>query len=362
MKTEEYLVSRGYKRLNTSIPTVTAMYRTEPGRVFCLIIINTSLYEYDYAQQSHIRDQFRASFAEKGYSDIRIHTLIVAGRKGSGRDIMINDPDCWILDGVSGRVILFENSASDFDGIRMGLEEAWLKDFAEGVARAYERVMQKRQDKASHTSALSILGYMFRNNECTVGLVLINILVYAALSIFGSTTDAAYMARHGAMYSAYLVTNGEFYRLLTCMFMHFGFVHLATNMLALLLLGRQVEEILGKTRYLILYMISGIFAGFVSFVTSYISNSGAVSAGASGAIFGLIGALFAIVIKNKGKYRELTVPRIAFLVAYSLYSGFTARGIDNAAHIGGLIMGLIVGVIVYRPGKAAGERHFNKAV
>ena len=170
------------------------------------------------------------------------------------------------------------------------------------------------------------------------------------------------MARHGAMYSSYLVTNREYYRLFTCMFMHFGFVHLASNMLALILIGGQVEDILGKPKFMFLYMFSGLFASFVSFITSFYTSSGVVSAGASGAIFGLIGCLFAIVIKNRGKYRDLTTGRIAFLVAYSLYSGFTGGGVDNAAHIGGLIMGLIIGAIIYHAEKAEGEEHFNRIV
>ena len=114
--------------------------------------------------------------------------------------------------------------------------------------------------------------------------------------------------------------------------------------------------------FLFLYLFSGLFASFVSFVTSFYTSSGVVSAGASGAIFGLIGCLFAIVIKNRGRFRDLTTGRIAFLVIYSLYSGFTGGGVDNAAHIGGLIMGLIIGAIVYRPNKAERGEHFNQIV
>ena len=73
-----------------------------------------------------------------------------------------------------------------------------------------------------------------------------------------------------------------------------------------------------------------------------------VSAGASGAVFGIIGALFAIVIKNRGKYAELTGGRAILLVLYSVFSGFSGEGIDNAAHIGGLAAGLIIGFILYR--------------
>ncbi|MBQ9504566.1 MAG: rhomboid family intramembrane serine protease [Lachnospiraceae bacterium] len=362
MNTEQFLISRGYLRLDTSAPTVSVMYRISGSIVYCLLILNTSLDEFSVPQYTHIREQVVNSFGSRGYSDIRLHTLIVTSRQNSGREIAAMDGGAWILDGTSGRVILYENTVSDFDGLREGLEGAWTKDFAASVARAYSGTMERAGRSPGQAGFFVGIKAFFENNEITVALVLINLIVFIGLSIFGSTTDASYMARHGAMYSSYLVTNREYYRLFTCMFMHFGFVHLASNMLALILIGGQVEDILGKPKFMFLYMFSGLFASFVSFITSFYTSSGVVSAGASGAIFGLIGCLFAIVIKNRGKYRDLTTGRIAFLVAYSLYSGFTGGGVDNAAHIGGLIMGLIIGAIIYRAEKVEGGEHFNRIV
>ena len=362
MNTEQFLISKGYLRLNTSAPAVSVMYRISGNIVYCLLILNASFNEFSVSQYTHIREQVLASFESKGYSDIRIHTLIVTGRQNSGRDIASADGDAWILDGTTGRIMIFENTVADFDGLREGLEGTWAKDFAASVAQAYSSAMESTDKNSGKSGFFAGIKAFFDNNEMTVALVLINIIVFIALSIFGSTTDASYMARHGAMYSSYLVTNREFYRLFTCMFMHFGFVHLASNMLALILLGGQVEDILGKPKFLFLYLFSGLFASFVSFVTSFYTSSGVVSAGASGAVFGLIGCLFAIVIKNRGKYRDLTTGRIAFLVAYSLYSGFTGDGVDNAAHIGGLVMGLIIGAIIYRPDRKENGDHFNQIV
>ena len=362
MNTEQYLVSRGYSKLNTSVPTVSVMYRIAGSTVYCLLVLNTSLTEFSMPQFAHIREQAEASFRSKGYSDIQVHTLIVTGRRNSGREIASADGRVWILDGTSGRILRYENSVSDFDGLREGLEDAWAKDFAAMVARAYSGAMENSHKRAGKSGIIAAVKTFFENNEITVALALLNLIVFIGLSIFGSTTDASYMARHGAMYSSYLITNGEYYRLFTCMFMHFGFAHLASNMLALILIGGQVEDILGKPRYIFLYMFSGLFASFVSFATSFFTSSGVVSAGASGAIFGLIGCLFAIVIKNRGRYRDLTTGRIAFLVVYSLYSGFTGGGVDNAAHIGGLLMGLIIGAIVYRTDKVEKGEHFNRTV
>ena len=143
MNTEQFLISRGYLRLDTSAPTVSVMYRISGSIVYCLLILNTSLDEFSVPQYTHIREQVVNSFGSRGYSDIRLHTLIVTSRQNSGREIAAMDGGAWILDGTSGRVILYENTVSDFDGIREGLEAAWTKDFAASVARAYSSTMER---------------------------------------------------------------------------------------------------------------------------------------------------------------------------------------------------------------------------
>jgi len=144
------------------------------------------------------------------------------------------------------------------------------------------------------------------------------------------------------------MVNYEWYRLITAVFLHFNMEHLAANMLALWVFGERVETALGKGRFLLLYFISAVVGNAVSLAVTFFSGANVVSAGASGAVFGIIGALFSIVIRNRGKYTDLTGGRAVFLVLYSIFSGFAGEGIDNAAHIGGLIAGLLLGFILYR--------------
>ncbi|MCR5526287.1 MAG: rhomboid family intramembrane serine protease [Lachnospiraceae bacterium] len=191
----------------------------------------------------------------------------------------------------------------------------------------------------------------FSKSPVTVVLILINIIVFIWLSAFGSTMDVSYMMQSGAMYPPYITENGEIYRLFTCMFMHFGLEHLAANMLSLYVFGSNVEEALGKPRYLALYILSGLLGNAASLYFHLIMDVDVVSAGASGAIFGVIGALFAAVILDRKRFKTFTPLKVAFIVGYSIFAGITGTGIDNSAHIGGLVAGFLLGCILYKRDK-----------
>lgn len=182
----------------------------------------------------------------------------------------------------------------------------------------------------------------------TIILVSVNVLIFIWLSLFGMTEDAAYMLQHGAMYLPLVVEKGEYYRMFTCIFLHFGFQHLMNNMMMLFFLGSILEEELGWWRYGVLYIISGIGGNVLSALYDLRTGYYVVSAGASGAIFGIIGALFLIIIKNRGRIGNLSGRGMLFMVACSLYHSFTSTGIDNMAHIGGIITGFLVAVVLYR--------------
>lgn len=183
---------------------------------------------------------------------------------------------------------------------------------------------------------------------CTIALIVANVAVFFILSLFGDTEDAVFMLRHGAMYG-YLVTHDhEFYRLFTCLFLHFGIEHLLNNMVILGALGWNLEIETGKVRFLLIYFGSGLFGNVVSLVFYGSAQEQAVSAGASGAIFGLMGALLWVVIANQGRLGRLSGRGMLIMVALSLYFGLSSSGVDNYAHIGGLICGFLMALILYR--------------
>lgn len=182
----------------------------------------------------------------------------------------------------------------------------------------------------------------------TISLMAINIIVFIVLEIMGDTENAEFMLAHGANYPECIISAGEYWRLLTAMFMHFGFMHILNNMVILGSSAVILEDDLGHFKFLILYFLSGIGASLLSFLHMYTSGEWAVSAGASGAIFGVVGALLWVVLRNKGHYKDLTGKGILFMIALTLYAGVTDGGVDNYAHVGGLISGFIFAIPLYR--------------
>lgn len=192
---------------------------------------------------------------------------------------------------------------------------------------------------------------------CTTVMIVINVAVFLILSLFGDTEDAVFMFQHGAMYEPMVTQQHEFYRIFTSMFLHFGITHLLNNMVLLGALGWNLELEIGKMRFLIIYLVSGIGGNLLSLYFGISAETYAVSAGASGAIFGLMGALLYVVIANRGRLGRLSGRGMLFMVILSLYFGFTSSGVDNWAHIGGLITGFVMAVILYRRKNSYGDSY-----
>jgi len=147
----------------------------------------------------------------------------------------------------------------------------------------------------------------------------------------------------GALVPA-LVAEGEVWRLLTSVFLHSGFAHLAINMISLYFLGSFAEVSFGRDRFLALYFISGI-AGGLAYLYFGAFDSPAV--GASGAIFGLLGGMFGFAIR-RGTFslRNPVINQLLILTAINLFLGATIPNVSNTAHIGGLVGGFVFGYLI----------------
>ena len=186
---------------------------------------------------------------------------------------------------------------------------------------------------------------------CTIILIAVNVLIFFLLSFQGMTEDAIFMLDHGAMYVPYIVEGKEYYRLFTSMFLHFGFEHLMNNMVMLAVIGWNLELEIGKIKFLIIYFVSGFCGNILSLGWDIHFDDYAVSAGASGAIFGIVGALLYVALRNKGRIGNVSGRGILFMIILSLYYGFAGEGVDNFAHVGGLLSGFLLAVLLYRKRK-----------
>ena len=169
----------------------------------------------------------------------------------------------------------------------------------------------------------------------TYALIIINVLVFLAMYIFGKgSEDTLTLLLFGAHYPV-LVRAGDYYRLITSAFLHAGLLHLIFNNYALYVIGSQLESFLGKAKFLIIYLVSAICGSLMSMLFS-----DGISVGASGAIFGLLGSLLYFGYNYRVYLGTVLKSQIIPLIILNLVIGFITPGIDNAAHIGGLLGGL----------------------
>ena len=178
-------------------------------------------------------------------------------------------------------------------------------------------------------------------------IVGVNILIFVLTEIIDDTENVTFMLKCGAAYTPWIL-EGQWYRLFTSMFLHFGVYHLLNNMVLLLFLGDMLEELAGKWRYLLIYLGGGLAGNIISLLMDCRSGEMAVSAGASGAVFAVIGGIFVILLKQRGRVKNLTLSRLVFVIFLSIYHGFQSTGIYNAAHVGGLLGGIFLTFLVYR--------------
>lgn len=177
--------------------------------------------------------------------------------------------------------------------------------------------------------------------------ILINVLMFLLTELTGSSLNAGHLVKWGAVYTPLISELHQYYRLFVCTFLHFGLAHLANNMLVLLVLGDNLEAAVGKIRYFIIYILGGTGASIISYLVEIRKGEMIVSAGASGAVFAVIGAMLYVVIRNRGRVGDYTTKQMVILAVVALYHGVTSAGVDNAAHLGGLICGFILGMILY---------------
>lgn len=152
-------------------------------------------------------------------------------------------------------------------------------------------------------------------------------------------------------FSAYdLLVHGEYYRLVSSMFLHQNAEHLVNNLILLYFGGEIVEKSVGKMRLLIIFFLSGIGGNLLSALYEIATGSFYSSIGSSGAVFGLIGGMLYLVLAKKGEGTKFPARRMIFMIFLSLYSGFRSAQVNNAAHIGGLITGFLLTFLLCLPG------------
>ena len=197
------------------------------------------------------------------------------------------------------------------------------------------------QPAAPHQASLALPLAKPRITYVLLGLIL---AAFLAETVLGGSTSMRTLVMLGAQVNV-LVWEGQVWRLLTAMFLHIGVQHILFNGWALYSLGRDVEMFYGSVRFTILYFVAGLFGGVAYYLLGAPTTAVTVSAGASGAVFGIIGAELAFWLRNRelfGTFGRQRLLNLGILIAINLFFGFTVPGINNLAHLGGLIPGFLL--------------------
>jgi len=249
---------------------------------------------------------------------------------------------CWVIDCNSKKIISGKNQPDKILNIHKIIYELFFEK-ADIVGDDFYYISESVEyEKNSRLKS--------HNTVVTFALLIINFIVFAVMELNGGSENTENLIRFGAISADLVFEKGDYFRLVTDMFVHIGFAHIAANSLSLYILGTRSEKYFGGPVFLIIYILSGVGASLASIM--FTDN---LSAGASGAIFGIMGAMLiysAVSKKSMGDFSAY------FMVIFSLISvcaGFFMSGVDNAGHIGGFIMGILMSIVY-----SLAEKKINK--
>ena len=228
------------------------------------------------------------------------------------------DSGHWIYNYTEGRLVIYENQPGTFFGAEKLFEP--------------ERARTRQN-------------YVFTVNNF---IILVNVVVFAVMALKGNTQNTIYLYRCGGITPESLFEDHQVYRLFTSMFMHSGISHLVNNMIVLYFIGGTLEKYIGRVRYLIIYLLSGLLGGLISQIYYMAMAENVICVGASGAIFGAVGAMLTVVVVNHGRVENFTFPRLIIYVVLSIYLGFMSQGVSLSPHLGGLATGFFTALLLYR--------------
>lgn len=333
---EELFVSHGYDKIPSNLPEFVFYCHREMQGINVIYVIDYRQGLYiSKDQYFHLKEKVIDFFRNKGEEEVHVMALILCADTQKARQLCLNDSFCWIIDTAMDRLIIHESQVSDFYGWKGVLE-----DYLYELSCGYKESTQEEPQAAA--------GGNFWNRQRTgglplvnMGLVAVNVIVFLICTFTG---DLLY--NKGALSVMYIVEDKAYYRVISSMFLHWDVGHLFSNMIVLYYVGAVVERRLGHIFYMVLYFLAGVAGNIFSVGYELLSGEYMLSAGASGAVFGVEGALLFLVLLHHGRLESMTAGRVAFAVAFSLYCGFTSTNVNNAAHVGGVLMGFAAAAVI----------------
>lgn len=333
------LTTMEYQRLDIKIDAMDMFYRSDNmGTEAVLILRVISGTEVSPEEYKLIINKVKARFHESGFPEVNLLGLILTAVPERAKQFILEQDDHFIVDLWDRRLIIYENQSPYFSKLIPIIDNIIHdEEYTTGLN-------EKGYGKGYGGHPHKIHWVTFFNTI----LIVINIIIYIIVHHTGLLGETVDLLQRGALSWLLIKEESQFYRLLTSMFLHSDFEHLINNMLVLFFVGDNLERAAGKIKYLIIYFGSGIIAGISSISYNMIKDRMVFSIGASGAIFGVVGAMGYILLVNKGRLENISSRQIILLTIFSLYGGVANANIDNIAHIGGFIGGVVLALILYR--------------
>ena len=362
----EFFFHQQYGIQKTNFADVRILYKVYSSDVNVIVLFDLDGdTKVTVEQCNHILEQVEQAYYQKGYKGVAILSLLCT------RNVELAKPYCqysrypqWVVDVHNNRLIVFENQPQSFSDVRALLDSILIGQYYRANPEFTEPVRMKRNSYFRGSGDVSYGALRSRlagKPVFTIVLIAINVIIYLLMKItegdiaiatpFGNIVDTQAQLQNylnwGATSYTDIVDYHEYYRLFTAMFLHGGFEHLAGNMTALAVVGYLLETNFGSVRFLIIYLISGVFASIGSVFYFHAMGELVVGLGASGAIFGIVGAFAYLVIRYRGRGFDISASRFLLFALVTVYNGFRPQEeVDNIAHIVGFFIGIVTCIVL----------------
>ena len=346
---EDIFTSGGYRLLRSGDPALKMFYIYEQERFHVVVTVSLDAFEMPdvnefQAFETEILSLFYhpnskiVDFPENmPVCCVDLLTLFISKSDEKVKKICAQYPNAWGYLPDTKKLVIYENQPGDFFGLRDAIESAngMYGSDQKTVAGVRQRISELFHPK-NYIPAYS-----------TILFAVLNVLIFLIMELIGDTRDPLFIETYGGLYPEDVLVHGEWWRILTSCFLHFGASHLMNNMVIFCCVGSRLERVIGHWKLAVLFLLSGIGGSLLSCFAMVYNGEYAVSAGASGAVFGTIAGLLWAVIWNKGSLEGITTKGLIVMLGLSLYYGFSTIGVDNWGHIGGMITGFLISVILY---------------
>lgn len=324
-----YFQARHFQQIPTDLPQVAMFATFQKSSLYLINIITLSDgYSFDHERYDYYKEKTKKQFEHIEADNIIMLNTVIMGNPEALIEIVNESPNLeehfidvhWIIDSRKRELIIPSRQMKSV----LGLEKPI--------------IALLNNEKQSYYDIRSIN----KREYLTISILLLNIVIWVFLEFQGGSEDLSVLLRYGAINVKRIQSTGEYWRFFTAMFLHIGFMHLVYNTFSLYIFGSRLEKYLSRMQFLYIYFGSGLIASLTSFYGSMLLGSNIIAAGASGAVYGLIGCIL-LISKAATKTIEGLNSTLIFIIFIMgiVYSGVSTN-VDAFAHIGGFVGGLLL--------------------